>query len=284
MIPLAAFAVAACLPVDAARERITAADLARALPEWSQAAPDAEIGYAPAPGVVRVLRAPELRRLAERFGITAESARDVCFERASAPVAAERMLAAMRERLPEAHIKILETSRAAAPAGEIEFPLSGLRGDYWYGRITYGAGHRFVIWARVAVTRTVKRAVALADLLPGKPIDAAQLKVEIREEAPVQGAQPDASSSGEFAGCIPRRRIPAGTVVRKEWLDPPQVVQRGQLVKIEVVVGAARLAAEGVAEASGALGQVIAVRNPDSQRRFRARVEAAGRVSVKGTL
>jgi flagella basal body P-ring formation protein FlgA len=284
MIPLAAFAVAACLPVDAARDRITAADLARALPEWSQAAPDTEIGYAPAPGVVRVLSAPELRRLGARFGVTSEAPREVCFERPSAPVTAERMLAAMRERMPEAHIRILETSRAAAPGGELDFPLSGLRGGYWFGRVTYGSGHRFVVWARVTVTRTVKRVVASADLSPGRPIDAAQLKLETREESPVPGPAAFAASAEELAGWIPRRRIPAGAVVQKQWLDPPQLVQRGQLVKVEVVVGGARLEAEGVAEASGALGQVIPVQNPDSKRHFRARVEAAGRVSVKGTL
>ena len=65
MIPLAALAIAAaCLPVDAPQDRITAADLAKALPEWSQVPPGDAIVLAPVTGVVRVLRAAELQRLA----------------------------------------------------------------------------------------------------------------------------------------------------------------------------------------------------------------------------
>jgi flagella basal body P-ring formation protein FlgA len=55
-------------------------------------------------------------------------------------------------------------------------------------------------------------------------------------------------------------------------------------VKVEVINGGAKLEAEGVAEAAGALGETITVRNPDSKRSFRARVEGPGKVSVKGGL
>ncbi|MDE3164487.1 MAG: flagellar basal body P-ring formation protein FlgA [Acidobacteriota bacterium] len=282
MIPLAAWVLAACLAVDAGREKITAADLARALPQWSQAPPGAEIGYAPAPGLTRILRAPELRRLAADYGVAAEGAADVCFQRPVEPVPAERMLAAMRRRLPDARIQVLEASRAAAPAGEVDFPLSGLRGNYWFGAVAYGSGHRFTVWARVEVTVAIKRVVASADLIPGRPIDAAQLHIETRNEPPGQDAP--GATPGELAGWIPRRRIAAGDAVDRRWLDPPVLVERGQVVKVEVVVGAARVKAEGLAESAGSLGQTISVQNPDSKRHYRARVEGAGRVSVKGTL
>ncbi len=282
MMPLAAWVLAACLAVDAGRERITAADLARALPEWSQAPPGADLGYAPAPGLTRILRAPELRRLAAEHGVAPEAASDVCFQRPVEPVPVERMLAAMRRRLPDARIRILEASRAAAPAGEIDFPLTGLRGNYWFGAVAYGSGHRFTVWARVEVTLAIKCVVASADLIPGRPIDAAQLHIETRDEPPVQSAP--AATPEELAGWIPRRRIASGDAVDRRWLDPPVLVKRGQLVTVEVVVGAARLKAEGLAETSGSLGQTISVQNPDSKRHYRARVEGAGRVSVKGTL
>ena len=55
---------------------------------------------------------------------------------------------------------------------------------------------------------------------------------------------------------------------------------RGETVQVEAVRGAARLKLEGVAEASGAIGETIPIRNPVSNQRFQARVEAKGKVLV----
>ncbi len=77
--------------------------------------------------------------------------------------------------------------------------------------------------------------------------------------------------------------IRAGMAVEKQWLDAPRLVRRGEIVKVEVINGGARLETEGIADTSGALGDVISVLNPESKRRFRGRVEAEGRVSVKGS-
>jgi flagella basal body P-ring formation protein FlgA len=49
---------------------------------------------------------------------------------------------------------------------------------------------------------------------------------------------------------------------------------------VDVEAGGVRLAMEAKAEGSGAAGDVISVRNPETRRRFQARVEARGRVSV----
>jgi flagella basal body P-ring formation protein FlgA len=53
-------------------------------------------------------------------------------------------------------------------------------------------------------------------------------------------------------------------------------------VKVEIIAGAATVHLDAVAETPGALGELISVQNPDSKRRFRARVEGTGKVSVKG--
>jgi len=282
MIPLAALAIGACLAVEAPRDQIVAADLARALPEWAAVPADTPVAIAPAPGVQRILRFAELRRLGARWGVTGDPSREVCFVRPVEPVTPERMLEAMRAQLPDAHIEIVEHSRMPAPAGPLEFPVGGLHSGYWYGRVNYGAGHRFVVWARVRVTVSVKRIVASADLKPGEPIGRGQLRVESREEYPSTRAWPVLIE--EVDGRIPRRPIAAGTAIQKEWLDAPRLVQRGETVKVEVINGGAKLEAEGVAEAAGALGETITVRNPDSKRSFRARVEGPGKVSVKGGL
>ena len=285
MIPLAAFAIsAACIPIQARHDQITAADLARVLPEWNAVAPETAVALAPVPGVVRVLRPADLRRLAVRFHVASTPSGEHCFQRPVAPVPRSRMLAAMQARLPGARIEILESSRVAAPDGELEFPPTGLRPGYWFGYVTFGAGHRFVVWARVDVKITIKRIVATADLKPGQPIDASQLQIETREEFPAANLiTANAGSISDFAGCLPRRMIRAGMAVEKQWLDAPRLVRRGEIVKVEVINGGARLETEGIADTSGALGDVISVLNPESKRRFRARVEAEGRVSVKGS-
>jgi flagella basal body P-ring formation protein FlgA len=45
--------------------------------------------------------------------------------------------------------------------------------------------------------------------------------------------------------------------------------------------GGAQLELDGLAEGSGAVGEMVLVLNPDSQRRFPARVQARGRVIVE---
>ena len=285
MIPLAALALVACLPIDASSDRITAGDLARILPEWGAAAPDTAISLAPAPGVVRMLRIAELRRLASRFGVEPDAAADICFQRPVAPVPPERMLAIMQAQLPDAHIKIIESTRVPAPDGDLQFPLSGLRPGYWFGNVTYGGGHKFVVWARVNVTTSIKRVVASVDLCVGQPIDPMQLHIEAQDEFPARHTgEAGVTAIEELAGRVPRRAIRAGTVVQKEWLEAPRLVQRGETVKVQVVSGLTKLETEGIAEASGAFGETISVQNPDSKRRFRAQVESKGRVSVRSSL
>jgi len=286
MIPLAAFAMAACFAVDAPKDQILAGDLARGLPEWAALPPETPVALAPAPGVQRVLRFPELRRMAARWNVTSDAAYEICFIRPVVPIPPERMLEAMRVQLPAARIEIVEPSRVPAPRGTLEFPLSGLRPGYWFGHVSYGAGHRFVVWARVNVTVPVTRIVASADLKPGQPIDAAQLKLESSWGKPRTGPElsmPELSIEA-IAGCIPRRAIAAGTAIEKQWLGAPTLVHRGDTVTVEVIRGLTKLETVAVAEATGSLGDLIPVLNLDSKRRFRARVDAKGKVSVKSTL
>jgi flagella basal body P-ring formation protein FlgA len=286
MIPLAAFALSGCLAVSAGSDRILAGDLAARFPEWAAVPPETPLALAPAPGVQRVLRVLELRRLAERWSLSPVPGREICVTRPVAVFAAPRLLAAMQKEFPAGHIELLDFSRQPAPEGALAFPLSGLRqgpaGGYWSGYVTYGGNRRFTLWARVKVTAAVARVVAAQDLKPGSPLDAALLRMETREEIPAAGFP---TSVEEVAGKVPRRAIARGTALRAEWLEPAKVVLRGETVRVEAVRGGARLELECVAEASGAIGDTIPILNPVSQRRFPARVESKGRVVVtKGSL
>ena len=294
MIPLAAFTLAGCLAVGAASDHIVAGDLAAGFPEWAAVPAETPLALAPAPGVQRVFRVLELRRLAERWRLSPVPDREVCVTRPVAALTAGQMLAAMQnavqnaaqKEMSAAHIELLDFSRQPAPAGELTFPVSGLRqgpaGGYWSGYVSYGGNHRFTLWARVKLTVAAARVVAAQDLKPGMALNAAQLRVETREAVPAAGF---VIAIEEVAGKVLRRSIRAGTALRAEWLAPAKVVLRGETVRVEAVRGGARLEMEGVAEGSGAMGEIIPILNPVSQRRFPARVEAKGRVvATKGSL
>ena len=290
MMPLAAFALAGCLAVGADRDRILAGDLAAGFPEWAAVPAETPLGLAPAPGVQRIFRVLELRRMAERWSLSPVPDHEICVTRPVAVLTTARLLAAMQsavqKEMPAAHIELFDFSRQPAPEGELVFPVSGLRqgptGGYWSGYIAYGGMHRFTLWARVKVMVARARVVATEDLKPGVALDSAQFRVETREEVPAGGL---VSAVEEVAGKVLRRPVARGTALRAEWLEPAKVVLRGETVRVEAVRGGARLELECVAEGSGAIGETIPILNPVSQRRFPARVESKGRVvATKGSL
>jgi flagella basal body P-ring formation protein FlgA len=281
MIHLAAFVLAGCLAVGTGSDQVVAGDLSAAFPEWNAVPPQTPIALAPAPGVQRVFRVPELRRMAERWNLSPAPDREVCVTRPVAVLTADRIVAAMQKELPPAQIELLDFSRLPAPEGELLFPASGLRqtpaGGYWSGHIVYAGKHRFAVWARVKVKVSATRVISVQDIKPGLSLDAAQFRLETREEVPAAGF---ASTVEEVAGKVSRRAVIAGTALRKEWFEFAKVVQRGETVGVEVVHGGARLKLEGIAEAPGAIGETIPIQNPVSKQRFPARVESKGRVIV----
>ena len=80
---------------------------------------------------------------------------------------------------------------------------------------------------------------------------------------------------------VPARAIAAGSEIRPEFLIPPNDVNRGDAVHVEVRSGAARLAFTAKAESGGRSGDFIAVRNPSSNKIFRARIEGKDKVVVQ---
>ena len=282
MMPLAALALTGCLAVRAGADRILAGDLAAALPGLTVPAPDVPLALAPEPGVQRIFRVPELRRLALGLGWPFVPDTDICIERPVWPPDPGQLLAAMRKAVPQAEITLLEYARQPLPAGEIEFPANGLRAGaasaLWTGYVHYAGTRRFVLWARVKALVAVSRWIAAVDLPPGKAISAEQVRAETRQESP--GAAPLWPAGGEAIGKWPRVLIRAGAAIRAEMLEPPREVARGETVTVDVRSGQAHLELPAQAEASGAVGETIRVLNPVSHKRFLARVEGKGRVSV----
>jgi flagella basal body P-ring formation protein FlgA len=285
MIPLALFALAGCLAVGTGSDYILAKDLAPAFPALAEVAPDTPLAAAPVPGAPRIFHVPELGRLAVRFNVTPAPETEICIERPVSVPDRARMLEAMQRQLPEARIDILDISRQPAPEGSFEFPLSALRqgiaGGYWNGFVRYGSNHRFAVWAKVKVLVTAARVVAAVELKAGRPIDNAQLRLETREEAP--GAEAYAVTIEDVAGRVARRTIAAGAAIRLPWTEAAKDVLSGDTVRVDVTNGGAHLEFEAQAQASGSAGQIIPVLNPVSNKRFPARIEGKGKVSVNGT-
>ncbi|HTS26751.1 MAG TPA: flagellar basal body P-ring formation chaperone FlgA [Bryobacteraceae bacterium] len=281
MSSFAAVTLAGCLAVSAGSDRITLRDLATAFPRLDPAVAEQPAGLAPAPGTQRVFRLPELRRLAARWNI-GEPATELCFERPVTPLDPARVLEAMRQQLPQATIEILEYSRLSVPEGEIEFPMNGLRrmpaGGFWSGSVRYGGVHRLAIWARVKVSVVAPRVVAVRDLKPGQTLDAAQVRLETREDFPAAEALPTVVE--QVVGKVLVHPVGAGGVLRRQWLEDAKEVVRGDTVQVDVWMGGAHLQLLAVAEASGSMGQSIPVRNMESKKCFWGRIVAKDRVLI----
>jgi len=266
-----------CLQVEG--ERILAGDIARAVPAFAPMAPELALGYAPAPGARRTYSAAELARLARRYGLVMEPGMDACFVRAVETLTRERVAAALRAAMPAARIEVVEFSRQPIPPGELRFPVSGLRADpttgsplFWHGAVSASGQADFPVWAKVRIQVSGKRVTAAEALAPGRPIEPAQLREEPYEGPP---GLPDLS---QIVGWVPRRPIPAGAVIERQWLDVPADVVRGERVRVEIRSGQARVLLEAQAQSSGKRGEVIGVRNPANGQILRATVADRGRV------
>jgi flagella basal body P-ring formation protein FlgA len=281
MTLLASLLLMPCLAAPSDSDRITVANLLPEFPGLAAVAPETPLAMAPAPGVARVFRTPELRSIAARWSITPPDT-SICVERPVVPLDPEKLRSAMRKSLPEGTIEIIEFSRRLAPEGEIEFPLTGLTNSpassLWNGYVLYGGGHKFAIWARVTLRMSTPCVVASRDLLPGQPVPPYAVTLETREQAATTTAC--VRSLEGTAGKWPRLWIRAGTVILNTQLESAKDVARGETVLASVQEGSAHLETEARAEASGAAGDRIPVRNPKSQKRFWARVTGKGRVSV----
>jgi flagella basal body P-ring formation protein FlgA len=284
MIPFPYILLAGCLAVRAGSAFINAGDLAPEFPALETVLPDTPLALAPAPGAARVLHLAELEKIPARLRVEAPG-REICIQRPVAPPDPARLLAAMQAVLLEARIEILDFSRRPAPEGEIEFSRGGLHegpaGCFWSGNVRYAGNHLFPIWARVAVSVKFPRVIAAVDLAPGREITPDLVREETRDVFPLAAGFPQSAS--QVVGRSPRLFIRGASVIRADQLEAAKEVRTGETVRVDVWNGAAHLKLEARAEASGVLGQTIPVRNPETQKRFLARVEGKKRVSVGGS-
>jgi flagella basal body P-ring formation protein FlgA len=181
--------------------------------------------------------------------------------------------------IPGVRIEIKDAIGDRVPAGRMEFPLSSLgtpsptgpsASVLWRGDVVYGDGHRFAVWARVEIAAPCQRLMAAESLRAGRQIEARQIRATASTCFPIVGKQ--FPTVEQIAGMTPIHSIAAGSELRPELLAPPNDVNRGDAVHIEVRSGAARLMLTARAVTAGRSGDTISVRNPESNKTFQARV------------
>jgi flagella basal body P-ring formation protein FlgA len=88
----------------------------------------------------------------------------------------------------------------------------------------------------------------------------------------------------QLAGMTPIHSISGGSELRPELLAPPNDINRGDEVHVEVRSGAARVALTARALSGGRSGDTISVRNPESNKTFQARVTGKGMALVEAGI
>lgn len=282
MLALAVLSAAACLAVSG--PNITAREIAKAVPAFTPADPGFVVGYAPAPGVDRVMHPGELKQILTHLNFDGPAPlEDICFSRPVAVLSSEAVTKAIHQTLgPDAHIEVLEISRFPAPSGELVFPREYLGAPpeaVWRGYVLYDGDKKFPVWARVKLSVTTRRVIALEELKPGVPITGSQVSIEKVEGFPERRVTP--ASIEQVEGSLPRRFISANSPVWTDAIEPPNDIAKGDRITVIVTSGLARLSFDAEAQNSGRRGDVVSFKNPDSGRLFRARVEGPGKAGVE---
>jgi len=279
--------------IELSSDRVVAGQLVEAVPALRQLAPDTPLGFAPLPGLVRVIDRREFGAIASHEGVTLTDVPDVCIERALRSISPSEMLAALQAALeiPQAELIVEEYSNQPLPPGRLEFQRSTLNQPpatapsssvYWRGRLMYGEHRGVPVWARVRilVDRTVYSATR--DIAAGAPIQEADVQPTTVREFPFTQAKPE--SAAEMMGKVSRHPIRAGQRIAASTLDTPKEVTRGDIVQVRVIDGRTTLSFDGIAMSSGRKGESILVHNAASGRNFRAVVEEKGRATVRPTV
>ena len=275
---------------------IVARDIAGAVPMFLSVDAETVIGFAPAPGVRRVLSPRDLIAIARQQGIESEPGQaipSVCVERAAQLIDANDLTDVLRTALglPDAHLAVLDFSKQPIPSGHLEFSLSGLSKPpenapatpvIWRGRFVYEGQRSLSIWAKVSLTVDRPALVAAEPIAAGSILRAEQLAVRLMSQFPF--AVPPLDSIPQAAGKTARRTIPAGQIIATTALADSEDVARGEKVHVEVIDGLALLTLDAVAESSGRKGDAVTLRNPSSGRTFHGIVEDKGRVIVRSSL
>lgn len=187
------------------------------------------------------------------------------------------------------------------PVNELRFTPSSLpdpftvpRGDLDYQVIPSHSqviGSRYLtlrIWVdeQMVTNKTIRGdleakaevVVAKKDLDRDQVLGEEDIKLQERD---ITGTRDPFTSKGEVAGMHLKRGMESGQVLRERDVTRPVLVDRGEVVTMVAQSDSLRVTAKGVARSKGKKGDVIKVRNTQSQEEVLCRVVQNGRVKVE---
>ncbi len=276
-------------------DRVTAQDLARALPPWKQAPPETAVLYAPLPGLSRELTGVELARLAARHGVSVDAGhperlrivrRLRRLEREEAEAALAASLARRFRISPEdIAVELIAFQGPMVPAGELRFRSGesvGRPGEVSTVPLTWSTPERRsgTLWLRARLQVRGQFAVAARVIGPRTPVDAAA--VAIRDG--ILDLPPDRwiARPAEVVGKSLARSVGAGEKIPRAWVLSPKAIERGAVVELRLARGPIELRAPGRAEQAASIGERVPFRNLATGRRVTGQVTDARSAEVLG--
>jgi flagella basal body P-ring formation protein FlgA len=256
-----------------------------------------ELGKSPAIGLRTTLNPASLRQRLSTLGVGDEAVlvlpKRMTLERESQQIEPGQVEQAVRDTLqqnagPAPDRLIVEEFRvppaSTVPAGELSFKIELRLPRKGGGTATFSA---------IPVVDGVSQRTLFGSFRVDYQVDVLQLASSV-EAGQVIGADAvvsgqarasdlDGKSVGEEqlkAGLKAKRALQPGEPLTWEAVAREELVRRGQSVQIVAEKGAMRIAAKGTAQASGSLGDEIAVENTQSRKRLQGIVTGPGEVSV----
>jgi flagella basal body P-ring formation protein FlgA len=169
-------------------------------------------------------------------------------------------------------------------AGVGELSVIGLRVEPRTGRFDIAfeipgsvVARRLPLRFTGTVTQTVEAATLVRAVRAGAVIKASDVMVERRPRGDVGN---EAMAADQVVGLATKSSLRAGVALRAGDLIRPQVVQRNEAVTMFFEVPGIKLTVRGKATEAGAVGDMIAVLNTQSNRTIQATVTGPGRVTV----
>ena len=152
-----------------------------------------------------------------------------------------------------------------------------------YGRLTLrvscdGAEKPWSINIGVQIKAFDQVVVAARPIPKGAKITAAMVHQEEREITMMHSGY--FTQTEHVIGAIARFAVSGNRALKPGNILPPSLVTKGEKVVIHANTGGIKIRASGIALNDGALGELVRVKNSQTERIIEGRVSAAGRVTV----
>lgn len=160
---------------------------------------------------------------------------------------------------------------------DASFELRGSGRDGWFGVLVQRVSDpAFAVRIRAGVRDTV--AVATRALAPGTVLASQDVGLAVR----IRWGPPSTGRLFPQEGWTVRRAAQPGDVLERSHMQPPLLVQAGEVVRLVWHSGSVEVAIEAVALNRAALGEEVRVRLRDRRGRVRGVVTGPGTVEMLG--